>query len=103
MSTPTGHELEIELRFFAAAAKAFNTRSTSIKLANKESTIADLISALLNLEAAKADPAAKKILNRCSFLVDSISTKDPAYQLRKADGSQASYLRIDVLPPFAGG
>lgn len=97
--------LTINLRFFAGAAQAFGTRATSIELSkpNGEYSLRDLLEALENDAIPTANSEAPQVLSRCSFLIDTISSKDPATKLLKADGSPTTQLQVDVLPPFAGG
>lgn len=104
-SASTNSALTVNLRFFAGAAQAFGTKSAQIKLQkpNGEYTLADLLQALKQGAIPTASAEASQVLARCSFLIDSISHKDPQAKLLSADGSLPTALPIDVLPPFAGG
>ncbi|OFT47486.1 hypothetical protein HMPREF3157_03445 [Dermabacter sp. HMSC06F07] len=87
-----------DVRFFAGAAHAFGTDSQFVQF--EGDTLGDLLDALRSgaIESAGADAAV--VLDRCSFLVNKVSENDPAARLIEgADGG----IRVDVLPPFAGG
>lgn len=76
------------MRFFAAARAAVGTEQTTVDAST-------LDQALQGLDAA--DPARWQALQeRCSYLVDGLSTRDRSTSL---DGVAL----VDVMPPFAGG
>lgn len=85
----------IDVRFFAGAAQAFGTSQATVELPDG-ALLGDLLNALRSGAVASAGESAGTVLGRCSFLVNKVSTKDEATPL--ADG-----IRVDVLPPFAGG
>ncbi|GAA4671626.1 MoaD/ThiS family protein [Frondihabitans cladoniiphilus] len=84
----------VTLRFFAAARAS--TGLDELECVSAEPpTIGDLVATLL--PAAGVDPAdLAGVLERSSFLVDGVTTRDRG--LVVADGAV-----VDVMPPFAGG
>ncbi|WP_207842062.1 MoaD/ThiS family protein [Williamsia soli] len=82
--------MEICVRFFAAAQAAAGTEQTVVKLTDK-ATLADLEIAL-----GQQNPELANVLNRCSYLHESIAVRDRSRVLSSGD-------TVDVLPPFAGG
>jgi len=81
----------VHVRFFASARAAAGVDELTLELPAGAS-IAD---ALGRVPAAPGQPL-ERVLARCSFLVNAVSTSDRARRL--ADGDV-----IDVMPPFAGG
>lgn len=73
------------MRYFAAAAEAAGCEE-EVRTA---STVGELRDTLL-----ASYPAMAVVLERGSFLVDGVVTRDPARTLGT---------RVDVLPPFSGG
>lgn len=82
--------MEICVRFFAAAQAAAGTDQTVVKLTDK-ATLADLENVL-----GQQNPELADVLNRCSYLHESIAVRDRSRVLSSGD-------TVDVLPPFAGG
>ncbi|ORM32534.1 MoaD/ThiS family protein [Williamsia sp. 1135] len=82
--------MEICVRFFAAAQAAAGTEQTVVKLTDK-ATLADLENVL-----GQQNPELANVLNRCSYLHESIAVRDRSRVLSSGD-------TVDVLPPFAGG
>ncbi|MBA4024454.1 MAG: molybdopterin synthase sulfur carrier subunit [Gordonia sp.] len=82
--------MEICVRFFAAAQAAAGTDQTVVKLTDK-ATLADLENVL-----GQQNPELANVLNRCSYLHESIAVRDRSRVLSSGD-------TVDVLPPFAGG
>ncbi|OZG29648.1 molybdopterin synthase sulfur carrier subunit [Williamsia sp. 1138] len=82
--------MEICVRFFAAAQAAAGTDQTVVKLTDK-ATLADLENVL-----GQQNPELANVLNRCSYLHESIAIRDRSRVLSSGD-------TVDVLPPFAGG
>lgn len=79
------------IRFFAAARAAVGVDS----LTTSGATIDAALGAIDT--AAVADPARWSALQeRCSYLVDGITTRDRATSLVGVE-------LVDVMPPFAGG
>ncbi|MDY7543499.1 MoaD/ThiS family protein [Cryobacterium breve] len=76
------------IRFFAAAAEAAGSETTTVDVAS----IGDLRMILSDRHGAEF----AKILSRCSLLVNGIRAADDAVPLAGTD-------TVDVLPPFAGG
>lgn len=76
------------MRFFAAARAAVGMDETTVD-------VATLDDALRGVDAADADRW-KTLQERCSYLVDGLSTRDRSTSL---DGVTL----VDVMPPFAGG
>lgn len=86
----------IEVRFFAGAAEAFGTDQLSLELPSP-ATLGMLLGALRTPGVApNATADSGTVLSRCSYLVNKVSAKDASTPL--TDG-----IRVDVLPPFAGG
>ncbi|MBC7725985.1 MAG: MoaD/ThiS family protein [Burkholderiaceae bacterium] len=79
------------LRFFASARAATGLNETRIDL-GPDWSIGD---ALGTLVAAPGEPL-DRVLARCSFLVNTLSTTDTSTVLSDGDV-------VDVMPPFAGG
>ncbi|PZE66033.1 MULTISPECIES: MoaD/ThiS family protein [unclassified Curtobacterium] len=76
------------LRFFAAARAAVGLDETTVT--------ADSLDDALR-QVTPADPARWAALQeRCSYLVDGVTTRDRATSL-------AGVGLVDVMPPFAGG
>ncbi|MBF4607562.1 MoaD/ThiS family protein [Curtobacterium sp. VKM Ac-1393] len=76
------------MRFFAAARAAVGI--------DELSTTAATIDGALR-EVAAADPSRWRALQeRCSYLVDGVTTRDRATAL-------SGVAVVDVMPPFAGG
>ena len=76
------------IRFFAAAAEAAGTESTTVDVAS--------IGELRTLLADRHGAEFARILSRCSLLVNGTRAADDAVPLTGTD-------TVDVLPPFAGG
>lgn len=76
---------DIRVRYFAAAAEAAGREEETLVA----STVGELRATLL-----ASHPALAPVLEKGSFLVDGVVTRDP----ERALGS-----RVDVLPPFSGG
>jgi len=76
------------IRFFAAAAEAAGTESTTVDV----SSVGDLRALLTERHGAEF----ARILSRCSLLVNGTRAADDAVPLTGTD-------TVDVLPPFAGG
>lgn len=82
--------VQLTIRYFAAARAAAGTDEQIIAV-EPGTTIAALVD---RLGADK--PEFAKVLQRCSFLLDGVATRDRDTLL---DGAGS----VDVLPPFAGG
>ena len=84
----------VTLRFFAAARAATGLDEIA-RVFDDEPTVGALAD---GLEPGPGTPKAEldAVLDRCSFLVDGLSTRDR--DLVVADGAV-----VDVMPPFAGG
>lgn len=82
--------MEICVRFFAAAQAAAGVEQTVIHLTGK-ATLADLENVL-----GQSNPQLADVLQRCSYLHESIAVRDRSRTLSEGD-------TVDVLPPFAGG
>lgn len=86
----------MQVRYFAGAAEAVGATEETLTLPAR-ATAADLRAAV----AAAHGPRADRVLSISSLLVDDVVREDLAAPLR-APGSTAP-VRVDVLPPFAGG
>ncbi|MEE3849311.1 MoaD/ThiS family protein [Gordonia sp. LSe1-13] len=82
--------MQLTVRYFAAARAAAGTESAVLEV-DTDSTLGEL-EALL----AKDNPDLERVLERCSYLRDSVAMCDRGARL----GDCAT---VDVLPPFAGG
>ncbi|WIB14902.1 MoaD/ThiS family protein [Curtobacterium sp. MCPF17_050] len=76
------------LRFFAAARAAVGIDDTTV-------TADSLDDALRQVEAADPERWAA-LQERCSYLVDGVTTRDRSTSL-------GGVALVDVMPPFAGG
>jgi molybdopterin synthase sulfur carrier subunit len=76
---------DVLVRYFAAAAEAAGREEETLVA----STVGELRDTLLT-----SYPALAPVLEKGSFLVDGVVTRDPA---------RALGARVDVLPPFSGG
>ncbi len=81
----------VTVRYFAAARAAAGTDTESVELA-AGSAVDDLLAAL----RARHGEELRRVLERCSFLLDEVAVR--AHTAPLADGAT-----VDVLPPFAGG
>ncbi|MCT1866828.1 MoaD/ThiS family protein [Dermabacter sp. p3-SID358] len=98
MTERTHMKTTADVRFFAGAAHAFGTDSHCVQF--EGDTLGDLLDALRSGAVESAGADAEVVLGRCSFLVNKVSENEPSAKLVPAeDGS----IRVDVLPPFAGG
>ncbi|MDY6807752.1 MAG: MoaD/ThiS family protein [Actinomycetota bacterium] len=82
--------MQLTIRYFAAARAAAGTESTVLEVAD-DATLGDLEAVI-----AKDNPDLERVLERCSYLRDSIALCDRTVQLGRCE-------TVDVLPPFAGG
>jgi sulfur-carrier protein len=87
--------LTAHVRYFAAAAEAATVQAEDVPLVDG-ATAEDLVAAL----AASRGQALGRVLAISSLLVDDVVREDRSAPLC-APG--ASAVRVDVLPPFAGG
>jgi molybdopterin synthase sulfur carrier subunit len=78
---------EIVVRYFAAAADAAGREEESLPVVE---TVGELRGVLVE----KYGDAMARVLASGSFLVDGVVSRDDSRELG---------LRVDVLPPFAGG
>jgi molybdopterin converting factor small subunit len=83
-------EIELTVRYFAAAQAAAGAESETLKLPSG-TTVAELVKTL----AGHGD-GLSAVLARCSFLCDGVAVRDETRALHAGN-------TIDVLPPFAGG
>ncbi|BBY93904.1 molybdopterin synthase sulfur carrier subunit [Mycobacterium gallinarum] len=83
-------DIEVTVRFFAAARAAAGNEVETIRL-RPHTTLAELVAQL-----SARDQNLAKVLMRCSFLRDGVAVRD-------ADVALTNAATIDVLPPFAGG
>ncbi len=89
-SSETTTDIEVTVRFFAAARAAAGNEVETIRL-RPDTTLSELIAQL-----SARDENFAKVLLRCSFLRDGVAVRD-------ADVALVNAQTIDVLPPFAGG
>ncbi len=86
----TTRTLEVTVRYFAAARAAAGNEEETIRL-RPDTTLADLAAELSDRD----ENLAKKVLKRCSFLIDGVAARDDATRL----GDNQT---VDVLPPVRG-
>ncbi|MGV9711106.1 MoaD/ThiS family protein [Gordonia sp. NPDC003424] len=82
--------MQLTVRYFAAARAAAGGESSTVDI-SPEATLGDLETIL-----AADNPDLARVLDRCSYLRDSVALCDRSVRL----GTCAT---LDVLPPFAGG
>lgn len=82
--------MNVTVRYFAAARAAAGTDTTVVTVAPL-TTLGDLEELI-----AGDNPDLRKVLQRCSYLRDSVAVSD-------RDATLGSCSTVDVLPPFAGG
>jgi molybdopterin converting factor small subunit len=80
----------VEVRYFAAAEAAAGVASEVVEI-DTTTTLTQL-----RTDLAEAHPGLGRVLDRSSFLRDSVVVRD-------ADAPLADAAVIEVLPPFAGG
>ncbi|HZA73598.1 MAG TPA: MoaD/ThiS family protein [Propionibacteriaceae bacterium] len=82
---------KVSLYYWAGARAAAGVES--------ESTLATTVrEALQGVVAARADPAFSRVVKACSLLVDGVAAHPD-----DLDRVLTEPVRVDVLPPFAGG
>ncbi|MBD7916773.1 MoaD/ThiS family protein [Cellulomonas sp. Sa3CUA2] len=81
----------VEVRYFAAAAEAAGVQEEHVDLP-PGTTVGGLLDAL----AERHGPALADVAARCALLVDGVLHRD-------RDARVGAAVRVDVLPPFAGG
>lgn len=86
----------VHLRYFAAAAEATGTPAEELTLP-AGATAADLLATVRRVHGPRVD----RVLEISSLLVDGTAREDRAAPLRA--GSAPGAVKVDVLPPFAGG
>ncbi|MAU84844.1 MoaD/ThiS family protein [Gordonia sp. Z-3] len=82
--------MHVTIRYFAAARAAAGVESAVLDV-DDEATLGDLEAVL-----GKDNPDLGRVLERCSYLRDSVALCDRGARLGRCD-------TLDVLPPFAGG
>ncbi|MDO5864387.1 MULTISPECIES: MoaD/ThiS family protein [Paenarthrobacter] len=82
----------LNLFYFAAAAESMGRHEETVTVPSGES-LESVVSALV-----ASRPGAGRVLEICALLVDGVTFRDRSAPLPARD-----HLRIDVLPPFAGG
>jgi molybdopterin converting factor small subunit len=81
--------MTVQVRYFAAAAEAAGREAEEIDVAS-DATLGELKLTLIE----RYGDLMQRVVESGSFLVDGVARRDPAH---------AVGLRVDVLPPFAGG
>ncbi|MBY0442898.1 MAG: MoaD/ThiS family protein [Mycobacteriaceae bacterium] len=89
-STGLGREIQVTVRYFAAAREAAGLDAQTLTLQHG-TTMAELRENL-----ATQNPRLAVVLRRCSYLCRGIAVRDLTMALSCGD-------TVDVLPPFAGG
>jgi len=84
---PTARTAQVRVRYFAAAAEAAGREEETLPAV---ATVGELRAVL----KARYGEAMARVMASGSFLVDGVVSRDDARSLG---------LRVDVLPPFAGG
>ena len=80
----------VRVNYFAAARAACGTPTEDIAL--DRPTLDELLAEIVR----RHGPPARTVLDRCSFLLDSVAVHDRGAPL-------TNRAVLDVLPPFAGG
>jgi molybdopterin converting factor small subunit len=83
-------EATVVVRYFAAARAAAGVDEETLTVPDG-TTVADLVAVL-----RRRGPQLDKVLQRCSYLCDSIAIRDARTVIEPGQ-------TLDVLPPFAGG
>lgn len=83
----------VHVRYFAGAGEAVGVPAEALEL-RAGATLADLRAAAASGRAARAE----RVLEISSFLVDDVVREDAGAPL-----TTGREVRVDVLPPFAGG
>jgi molybdopterin converting factor small subunit len=79
----------VEVHLFAAARAAVGTSMVTVDAG----TLADVLDRL-----SAAAPDFDRVRPQCSYLIDGVAVHDDPSRVDLAPG-----MRLDVLPPFAGG
>ncbi|WP_240793254.1 MoaD/ThiS family protein [Arthrobacter crystallopoietes] len=82
----------VTLYYFAAASEAMGRSEETVAVPSGAS-LAAVIDTI-----TETRPEACRVLNICALLVDGVASRDRSVPLPNANS-----LRVDVLPPFAGG
>jgi sulfur-carrier protein len=82
---------KVSLYYWAGAKAAAGVESESVLA----TTVAEALRAVVD---ARADPAFSRVVRACSLLVDEVAARPDDLE-RVLSGP----VRVDVLPPFAGG
>lgn len=90
MAEGSGTDITFVVRYFAAAKAAAGVDEEKVTVP-AGTTVSDLIAGL-----SRRDPQLDRVLQRCSFLCDSIAIRDTQTVIESGQ-------TVDVLPPFAGG
>lgn len=89
MAAETSTEVLVTVRYFAAAAEAAACEEETLSMAD-DTTLGQLKEQLI----ARYGTLMSRVVESGSFLIDGVVRKDDA---------QLIGVRVDVLPPFAGG
>jgi molybdopterin synthase sulfur carrier subunit len=81
----------VTLHYWAGARAAAGVASET----TSASTVAEALATVL---ATRADPAFSRVVKACSLLVDGVAAHQD-----DLDRPLSGPVRVDVLPPFAGG
>lgn len=81
----------VTVRYFAAARIAAGLDSEVVEVA-EDATVGEALEVIAGRHGAELH----RVLDACSFLLDSVAVRDRATPLRPG-------AELDVLPPFAGG
>ncbi|MGH3671341.1 MAG: MoaD/ThiS family protein [Pseudonocardiaceae bacterium] len=81
----------VTVRYFAAARVATGLDSEDVEV-GEAATVGDALDVITGRHGAELH----RVLDACSFLLDSVAVRDRATPLRPG-------AELDVLPPFAGG
>ncbi|MGO2111234.1 MAG: MoaD/ThiS family protein [Pseudoclavibacter sp.] len=85
----------VTVRLFAAAADAAGTEETTVDAGGGASRGGATVGAVIDLLAATYGGELRRVLDRCSFLLDG-ERVGPEVPISGGE-------TLDVLPPFAGG
>ena len=89
--------VRVLVRYFAGAAAAAGVDEERLEVA-RATTAAELAVVL-----GQRHPGLVRVLEVASLLVDEVAVRDRSLPLRGGGAAGHEDVRVDVLPPFAGG
>jgi molybdopterin converting factor small subunit len=89
-------QVTVTVRYFAAARASAGTTDENLAVVPADGGAGCTIGDVLDAAVGRHGPDLRRILLRCSFLLDEVAVH--GRQTPVTDGQS-----VDVLPPFAGG